>query len=282
MGLSAQALRRPLSLLFVVLALSGCAIGNLKTNLGKAIVDNDNLELVGKGLPTYLLMMDAMVRTWPEDADTLTTAAKLYGAYAGIYVTDEAAAAKMTEQALDYALRAACASNDDFCHADTMPFDHFKQQLNEMDADDLPMLFTLGSSWAGWIQGNTSDWNAIAQLARVRLIMQRIIAIDSAWNFGQAHMYMGVLHSLLPKALGGHPKKAKQQFELAIELSGGDNLMAKVLYAKRYARMAGDQALFQTLLDEVLAADPHREGLTLQNVYAQKQAAELLAEKSTN
>ncbi|MEC9256832.1 MAG: TRAP transporter TatT component family protein, partial [Pseudomonadota bacterium] len=55
---------------------------------------------------------------------------------------------------------------------------------------------------------------------------------------------------------------------------------AKVLYAKQYARLMFEQELHDTLLTEVLEADPYAEGLTLINRLAQRQAETLLAESA--
>jgi hypothetical protein len=52
--------------------------------------------------------------------------------------------------------------------------------------------------------------------------------------------------------------------------------MAKVEYARRYARLMFDRELHDRLLQEVLAADPVYPELTLSNVLAQRQAKELL------
>ena len=109
--------------------------------------------------------------------------------------------------------------------------------------------------WAGYIQQNTSDWNAVAELGRVEAIMERIVALDDGYQRGQAHMYLGVLNSILPASLGGKPEQAKAHFEEAVVLSGGKNLMAQVLYAEKYARLVFDPELHDRLLNEVLAAD---------------------------
>ena len=141
------------------------------------------------------------------------------------------------------------------------------------------MLFrSLGSAWAGYIQQNTSDWNAVAELGRVEAIMARIVALDEGYQYGQAHMYLGVLNSILPASLGGKPEQAKAHFEEAVLLSDGKNLLAQVLYAEKYARLVFDRELHDSLLNEVLAADPDVHGLTLQNTYAQQQAEALLAD----
>ena len=51
-----------------------------------------------------------------------------------------------------------------------------------------------------------------------------------------------------------------------------------MLYAEKYARLVFDRELHDSLLNEVLAADPDVHGLTLQNTYAQQQAEALLAD----
>ena len=69
----------------------------------------------------------------------------------------------------------------------------------------------------------------------------------------------------------------REHFERAIALSNGHNLMAKVLYADRYARLTFNQQLHDQLLKEVLATSSKRKGYTLMNTLAQQQARELLA-----
>jgi hypothetical protein len=52
--------------------------------------------------------------------------------------------------------------------------------------------------------------------------------------------------------------------------------MAKVEFARHYARLMFDRALHDRLLHEVLATDPEAPGRTLSNVLAQQQAQQLL------
>jgi hypothetical protein len=106
--------------------------------------------------------------------------------------------------------------------------------------------------------------------------MERVATLAPKHEYGQAHMYLGVLDSILPASLGGKPEQAKAHFRKAIELSEGKNLLARTLYAEKYARLVFDRELHDRLLREVLEADPHVHGLTLQNVYAQKEARRLL------
>ena len=265
------------SCLLAILSLQGCSLLRLGDNLPYGVLNNNDLQLVQEGLPTYLLMVDGMIKNWPHSESLLSSGADLYGAYAGLFVSDPQRARKLSNKALAYAFRAACAHDDDYCDLRKMTVPEFEALLDKADKKDVPVLFTLGSAWAGYIQQNTKDWNAIAELGRVKALMQRVVALDEGYQFGQAHMYLGVLDSILPASLGGKPEQARVQFEKAVSLSDGKNLLAKVLYAQKYARLVFDRDLHDRLLNEVLAADPDVNGLTLQNTYAQKQARQLLA-----
>lgn len=261
-----------------VVTLQGCSLAHVDDNLPYGVLNNNDLQLVEDGLPTYLLMVDGLIENWPESESLLSSGADLYGAYAGLFVEDPERARKLSNKALGYGFRAACAHDKDYCDLRSLSVPEFESLLDDAGKGDVPVLFSLGSVWAGYIQQNTSDWNAVAELGRVEAIMERIVALDEGYQYGQAHMYLGVLNSILPASLGGKPEQAKAHFEEAVLLSDGKNLMAQVLYAEKYARLVFDRELHDRLLNEVLAADPDVHGLTLQNTYAQQQAEALLAD----
>ncbi len=261
-----------------VVTLQGCSLAHVDDNLPYGVLNNNDLQLVEDGLPTYLLMVDGLIENWPQSESLLSSGADLYGAYAGLFVEEPERARKLSNKALDYGLRAACAHDKDYCDLRSLSVPEFESLLDDAGKGDVPVLFSLGGAWAGYIQQNTSDWNAVAELGRVEAIMERIVALDEGYQYGQAHMYLGVLNSILPASLGGKPEQAKAHFEEAVLLSDGKNLMAQVLYAEKYARLVFDRELHDSLLNEVLAADPDVHGLTLQNTYAQQQAEALLAD----
>lgn len=266
------------ALLLAASLLQACAVARLDDSLPRGIMNNDDLQLVEQGLPAYLLMVDGFIVNWPESEGLLRSGANLYSSYAGLFVEDDKRARKLTDQALDYSLRAACVEHDELCDLRSLSVPELEKVLADMDADDVPILYNLGTTWAGYIQVRSSDWNAIGSLGRVNVLLEHSVALDEDYKQGQGHMYIGVMNSFLPKSMGGRPDKAKKHFEKAIALSDGDNLLAKVLYAEHYARLAFDRELHDRLLNEVLEADPHRDGLTLQNVYAQEEARTLLNE----
>jgi hypothetical protein len=85
-----------------------------------------------------------------------------------------------------------------------------------------------------------------------------------------------VMESFLPPAMGGKPELAKNNFEQAIKVSNGENLMAKLLYAEKYARLVFDKPLHDRLLREVINARVENNESTLINSIAQYKARVLL------
>ncbi|MCP3873533.1 MAG: hypothetical protein GY699_10320 [Desulfobacteraceae bacterium] len=251
------------------------ATSNMMEHLSKTILNNDDLSLVEDGAPAYLLMIDSFISKDPNNKKTLYTAALLYTTYADVFVEDVDRSKKMADKALNYANRAICLTNKNACNFKSKSFEECQKAISTMGKKHLPALFALGNSWASWIMLNKNDFNAIADLAYIELIMKRVVELDETYKDGSAYLYLGTLASLLPPALGGKPEQGKFYFERAISLSQGKNLMVKVLFAKLYARMIFDRALHDQLLDEVIASDPYVEGYTLVNTWAQKQAVQL-------
>lgn len=257
----------------------GCSIARLPQDIGHGILNSDDLETVKAGLPSYLLTVDGALITYPKSKSLLLTSANLFSAYGGVFVEDEARKFKLINKAFDYAQRALCEHDKRACNMRTMPYEDFETLTPLFDkVKDLPFIYTLGSIWTSYIQLTSDDYNSIAQLARVELLMKHITKIDEGYEYGMPQVYLGALNSLIPPALGGKPEVAKAYFEKAISVSEGKNLIAKVQYAEKYARLVFDQELHDKLLNEVLETDSQVDGLTLQNEYAKKEATRLLAE----
>ncbi len=263
-------------------ALSGCSsitsslTGRMSANLSKGVLNQNDPETVRQGAPAYLIMIDGFIADDPENADVLMSGAQLYAGYSAAFVDDANRAKLMSLKARDYGRRALCLTNSSTCNIWEQPFDQFEVVINEMQMKDIEGMYVAGMTWATWIQANRDDWTAIADKARVEAIMQRVVALDDGYRRGSAHLYLGVLATLIPEALGGKPEEGRQHFEKSIEFSGGQDLMAKVLLARDYARLIFDREMHDRLCREVLDADANVEGLTLNNTMAQREAQALL------
>lgn len=270
-----------LLLIFVGL-IAGCAalVSNKITNdLSQAILNQDDPETVREGAPAYLLLIDGLIEGSPHDADILKAGAKLYGAYAAVFVEDPERAKRLSAKAYGYAHRQLCIKQLTLCEIRQQHYDEFKKSLSEFGLADIPDLYSYATAWAIWIQTRSSDWMALAELPKIEAMLERIVALDESYEQGQVHVYLGIIGSALPVSMGGKPEQGRKHFEQAIALSQGHNLIAKVEYARRYARLVFDKALHDRLLQEVIQADPVASGFTLSNTLAQ-QRAKLLLESS--
>lgn len=278
------AMIRPFLILLSALSLAGCAsiVGKatdrFATNLGNAILNNEDPATVRDGLPAYLLLLDSLVEgQTPGDAGnaaTLLAAAKLNGAYAGNFTGDDPERAqRLSRKALDYAKRGVCLKDAALCAAMDRQQDEFAAVVAA--DNDVDSLYALATAWAGFVQSNSEDFVAIAALPKVQALFERVVALDAGHDNGQVYVYLGVLNSLRPEAVGGKPELGRKYFEQAIAISDGRNLYAKALMAQYYARLVYDQELHDRLLEEVLAADPKVPGMTLSNTLAQQLARKL-------
>jgi hypothetical protein len=265
-----------------VALLTGCssmmtsATTGLAESLTAAVLDQNDPETVRQGAPAYLLLIDGLIADAPKNTDLLLAGAGLYSSYAGAFVDDPERAARLSIKGRDYGWAALCSGNKNACGIWSAPYDDFERTINAMGQKDVPVLYGAGAAWASWIRANTDDWSAIADKARVDLMMQRVVTLDETYDDGSAYLYLGILATLLPKAAGGQPEQGRVAFERVIELSDGKNLSAKVLLARSYARLVFDRELHDGLCQEVIDADPVAPGLTLTNTMAQDEARSLL------
>ncbi len=268
--------------LFPILAamlLAGCATmatQRLAGNLSHAMLNQNDPATVRVGAPAYLLLLDSMIEGNPNDRHLLTAASRLYGAYAGGLVEEEKRKQRLSQQSLDYARKALCNSQPELCTAETEGYESYASAVADVPVKDIDLLYTYSTSKAGWIAARSGDWNALAELPKVERTLERVIEIDPAYGRGRAQLYLAVMRTQLPPALGGKPERGQAHFDLAVHYSEHRDLMVKVEYARRYARLVFNQELHDRLLKEVLSADPTEPDLTLSNVLAQEEASRLL------
>ncbi len=278
---------RPIAALIATLLLSGCAMvvqkasDRLASQLGAAVLASDDPATVRDGLPAYLLLLDGIIQGQKPgaagNASALYAAAELNGAYAGNFTGDDRERAqRLASKALGYARSGVCAEDAALCAALDQDIDGFAAVVARVPVKRVAGLYALAAAWSGYLQTHSEDWAAIADLPKVEQLLLRVVELDPQHARGLPYVYLGVLNSLRPEAIGGKPEQGRAYFEKAISQSAGHNLYAKTLMAEYYARLMFDQALHDRLLDEVLAAEPKAPGYTLMNVLAQQRAKRLL------
>jgi len=277
--------RQGLALLCLVVAtgvMSGCtsivsSAGNrMADDLSAAILDQDDPELVREGMPAFMLLLDSMVRSSPDNPETLGSAAQLYAVYGIAFVDDSQRARTLTTRAHDYGSRALCAQDERACELDLLDFDGFTVVIGQLDSRDADALYSYAVGYLAYIRAHSADFGALTGLPKAELALTQLLEIGAGENAGSVNMYLGILNTLRPPALGGKPELAREYFETALALTGERDLSVKVEFARGYARLLYERELHDRLLNEVLAAEARQEGYTLVNRLAQQQAKDLL------
>jgi hypothetical protein len=269
-------------LLAALMFITGCSTvmtsvtEGLAEDLSTAILDNSDVAMVRDGAPAYLILIDGLLAQAPDSVTLLSQAAMLNSAYAAAFVDEPERSMAMHDKALGLAEKAVCRGIANGCDLRVRDFAEYEAWLARVDLRQVPLIYRLGTSWAGWIQAHSEDFAAIAELGRVKALMARVIELEESYDYGGAHLYMGMFETILPPALGGKPELGREHFERALALSDGQHMLTKVMFAEQYARLVFNRELHDQLLTEVMATDPAVPGLTLMNVVARQQAAVLL------
>lgn len=273
--------RRLVLLLITVLSLPGCSYlmrqkaDRLSQDFTSAILQQEDAQTVADAFPAYLLLMDTLVQNSPDNGSLLMADARLKATYAASFLTEPPRQKLFADQAWDLARRSVCLEESILCDAHEQPTEAITSVIDWEDPEQVKAVYDFASVWINWIQCNKEDWNAIAQLARAQQLMLSVATHEPAIDNGNAFVYLGVMNSLVPAALGGKPETGRDYFEKALNVTQGQNLMAKVLYAEFYARLTFDQALHDRLIDEVLNATTTTPSLRLSNALAKRRAIEL-------
>jgi hypothetical protein len=253
------------------------AASGLADNLSAAVLNQNDPETVRDGAPAYLLLLDSFLEGSPNDPALNAAAANLYASYGAVFAEDAARAQRLTAKARRYSLTAMCETYQPSCEWQGMSFDDYSATLGGLRASDADIVYAHGLASLAYIRAHSADYVALAELPNIEALLQRYLELSDGESDAAVYTYLGILATLRPPALGGEMEKGKAYFERAIELTDGNDLSAKVEYARGYARTLYERELHDELLNEVLAADPEVRGFTLTNVLAQEDAAELLA-----
>jgi hypothetical protein len=263
--------------------LSGCssiissATSGMAGDLSASILDQEDPELVREAVPAFLILLDSMVRSSPDNPATLGAAAELYAAY-GIAFNDDPERAKvLTRRARDYGRRALCAADSKACGVESEPFADYEQAVRSVGVKASPALYSYSVSSLAYIRAHSADFTALSDLPKIEVALTHLLELGDTTDAASVNMYLGILNTLRPPALGGQPEKGREYFEAALRIAGDKDLSIKVEYANGYARLLYERELHDRLLNEVLAAQASQPGYTLMNSLAQEQARELLA-----
>ncbi len=249
--------------------------------LSNSLMNFEDPQTVGEAMPTLLILADSMASSEDASPYALLAAAKMYGAYSSAFAgSDKKRQKTLTRKGLAYAQDGSCKADKRWCDVRAMRSDEFSAFVKSLEKDDVGLAYAYAAALLSYIDAHNDDWAVIADLSKATSLLEFVVKTDEGYDNASAHLYLGAISTTLPPAMGGKPEIGKNHFDRAITLTQGHNLLIKVEYARRYARMMFDKELHHQLLTEVLAADPKQDGLTLMNNWAQQEAQKLLDDES--
>jgi len=258
---------------------------------------DDDPEFVRTGAPATLKMVEMMLDSQPSHAGLLLTACNGFTQYAYAFLQVESEivagsnalesaalrdrAGRMYSRARRYCVRelgtrhAALRDALEREPARALPL------LASTSRADVPALFWTGAAWAGELSVATNQLLRVGEVAIVRALLTRALALDEGWGDGTIHEAMIAVEGL-PALVGGSPVRAREHFDRAVALAGGQSAFAYVTFATSVAAPARDRAEYEKALKQALAVDvSKRPQIRLANLIAQRRARHLLAKAGT-
>jgi hypothetical protein len=147
--------------------------------------------------------------------------------------------------------------------------------------DDIAPVFWTASAW-GSMLGQTDALDATVDLPMIRVMIEHVIERDPSYESGTGLVFLGGVLAQTPPSFGGDLVKAKAYFERALELTKRRSHVVQLNYAKLYALTTGDQALFQSLITEILAPEDQGSDVRMSNKIARMHAELLWKNNSRN
>lgn len=263
----------------VVVAVGGCNIKKLTANTtaknleyGSVAMDREaDLEFARYAFPASLKTIETFLVSSPENRSLLLLLARGYNAYAFGFVEADLEHAQLDgpEEAVESLSRRAKihylrgreygfrwlgrpALEEAARKGDLEALD---AELARLEKEDAPGLFWTVYGWASAVNLAKDDPEMMAGLPVIERLMNRVLELDPDYNAGAPYALVGVYHASKPPALGGDPKMAKDYFDQGMAAHGESNLLLPYLYARFYAPMVQDRALFDTMIGKVADAD---------------------------
>jgi predicted anti-sigma-YlaC factor YlaD len=137
-------------------------------------------------------------------------------------------------------------------------------------------MYWTAASWGSAISLGADQPELVADLPAVRALLLRALALDEDYDDGAIHAALIAVEGA-PPMMGGSPRRAREHFRRAVELSRGELAGPYVTLAVSVAVPTQDRAELERLLRQALAIDPDAvPARRVQNLVAQRHARALL------
>jgi tetratricopeptide (TPR) repeat protein len=272
-------------LAFAPVILPGCtqiilrtAAPSLIPNIAAALFEECDPDLAKHAIPSNLKLLEGLLKEDPNNSEILVSLAMGFAGYSLLFVEteDPVRASRLYLRARAYGAQALGESGRILTDP-AVSHEAFQAGLKTLSGGDYRALFWATVSWNAWISLNLDQPKALTEMAAAGACLDKLLEMDPYYLHGLPHILRGVLFSARPPLLGGDPSKARIHFEEALGENKGKFFLTQVYFARYYAVRVQDKALFENLLQAVMAGDPaDLEDVCLINRVMQQRAKHLM------
>ena len=278
---------------------TGCSIRKMAVNkLGDALAgggttfaSDDDPELVKAAVPFSLKLMESLLAETPNHKGLLFATASGFAQYAFAFVQQDAdemeekdlsaatqirvRARKLYLRARGYGLRGLEVTHPGFERALR---GNPAAAVRVAKAKDVPLLYWTAVSWAAAIAISKDNPDLIANLPIVEALIDRALELNESYDHGAIHSFLITYEMSRPGGEGKPEDRAREHFERALALSGGQLAGPLVALAEAVAVKNQNVGDFKQLLERALAIDPDaKPEWRLVNLVMQRRARWLLS-----
>ena len=199
-----------------------CSMGGILDNGFASFNEESDLQLAHESLGSNLKLIEAMIKSDPENERFLLFAAQGYNSYALAFCEDDSVerARVFYLRAKEYGMR-ILVKNKKFKEAMNGDITAFREAVKTFSKDDAPAIFWTAFSWGSYVNITRTDVAGLADLSKVQALIEFVAEKDPSFYHGGAYLFLGVIEGTTPRALGGNPDKAKEYFEKCLAINGG-------------------------------------------------------------
>ncbi len=146
---------------------------------------------------------------------------------------------------------------------------------------EVPLLYWTAAAWASAISLSKDNPELVGQIPNMQALIDRALELDESFAHGAIHTFL-ISYEMSRQGAPGNPAaRARQHFDRAMALSGGNDASPLVALAEAVTVQKQDVKEFESLLNRALAIDAEaRPENRLANLVMQRRARGLLSREA--
>lgn len=296
-----SAARKIMAVCLLVALLFGCGTRQLAVREMAGILDtglaslenDDDLDMLAQAFPANIKLVEGLLANDPGNTELKVLLARLYASYTfafleprleiDYYMLSEEGLAPAPvgdpdpkrirarslayyEKGEAYALAALTGRRPE-SRARLADRDSQAAFFASLDVGDVPALFWWAFNLGARINLQKGDMALLAKAHLVEAAMHRVAALDPAYQYGGAHLFLLAYYGSRPPMMGGDPAAAAAHYRQLEAVAGDDFTLGAVYYARYVLQPAQDREGFVAVMTAAAEA-PATERYRLYNAIA--------------